>query len=458
MVKPKSKAGRKFANRLKRTQKYPVNIAKSILNYRKFNRFLRILGPGITTGAADDDPSGIITYSQTGAAYGYGMLWVFPLIFPLLLAVQESCARIGAVTGRGLAAVIRDHYSKKLLYIAVFLVITANVINIGADFGAIVTTTQLLLPIPYVVLAIAFAVVILLLELFISYKRYAKLLKWLTLSLLAYPLTAIIVGQPWSDIFYATLHPSIVMNTEMIYMLVAIIGTTISPYLFFWDTSEIVEDEIEHHRLAENTKKEPIITKHFLRSIRIDNFVGMLFASVGAWFIVVTCASVLHFNGITNISSAADAAKALGPLVNNFPGAGTITKIIFSIGILGLGLLAIPVLAGSSSYALSEAFGWKEGLHRKFKKAVGFYVIIIIATLAGLAINFLDINPIKALIFAAVFNGIAAVPLLLLISRIGNNKEIMGQYKNGFLSNTFVILAFIVMLVAVATLFYMILS
>lgn len=438
---------------IKRSEKHAANIAKSILSYKRFNRFLRMLGPGIVTGAADDDPSGIVTYSQTGAMYGFGLLWVFPIMYPMLLAVQESCARIGAITGKGLAAVIKENYSKRLLYFAVFLVVVANVINIGADFGAIIATTQLLLNIPFVVIAVGFASLILLLEITIKYKNYSKILKWLTLSLLAYPVTAIIVGQDWRNVLYSTIHPNLHLTFDMLYIIVGILGTTISPYLFFWDTSEVVEDEIEHHRLAENTKKEPRISKRFIRNVRIDNFVGMTFASVGAWFIVVTCASVLYSNGITNIENAADAAKALEPLVQSFPGAGILSKIIFSVGILGLGLLAIPVLAGSSSYAISEALGWKEGLHKRFKRAVGFYSVIIVATLVGLAINLLGINPIKALVFTAVFNGITAVPLLFILSKIGNNHSIMGQYKNGILSNIFIRLALIIMLLAAIFMF-----
>ncbi|MEI6237819.1 MAG: divalent metal cation transporter [Candidatus Saccharibacteria bacterium] len=439
---------------VKRTEKIPLNIAKSILNYRRYNRFLRILGPGVVTGAADDDPSGIITYSQTGAMYGFGLLWVFPFMYPMLLAVQESCSRIGAVTGKGLAAVLRDNYSKKLLYFAVGLVVFANVINIGADFSAIITTTQLLVNLPFAVLAVAFATIILLLEILVSYKKYSKILKWLTLSLLAYPITAILVGQDWGELLKATTHIGVHIDFATIYIIVGLLGTTISPYLFFWDTSEVVEDEIEQHRLAETTKKEPRISKRFLRNVRIDNFVGMTIASVAAWFIVVTCASVLHVNGITDITNAADAARALEPLVKNFPNAGLVAKLIFSIGVVGLGFLAIPVLAGSSSYAISEAFGWKEGLHRRFKRAMGFYGVIIASTLVGLGLNFLGINPIKALIFAAVFNGVSAVPLLLMILRVGNNANIMGIHKNGILSNLFIRLAFVVMLAAALFMFY----
>ena len=445
---------KKAEREIVRTERHAKNIAKSILNYKRFNRFLRILGPGVVTGAADDDPSGIATYSQAGALYGFSLLWLFPFMFPLLLAVQESCARIGAITGKGLAAVIRDNYSRKLLYGAVTLVLIANVINIGADLGAMAATTQLFFNVSYSLLAVFYAVLILLLVIFVKYKTYTKILKWLALALLAYPITAILVGQDWGQILHATLHPSFTFNSQMIYIVVGMLGTTISPYLFFWDTSEVVEDEIVHHRLAENAKKEPKITKRFIHNLRVDNFTGMFMASITAWFIVIVCASVLNANGISEINTASDAARALEPLVKEFPNSGLIAKLIFSIGIIGLGLLAVPVLAGSSSYAISESLHWKEGLHKKFNRAVGFYGVIIFATLVGLAINFLGIDPIKALVFSAVFNGVAAVPLLLLIAKIGNSKEIMGSHKNGVLTNLFVRVAFIIMLGASLFMFY----
>jgi NRAMP (natural resistance-associated macrophage protein)-like metal ion transporter len=430
-----------------------LGIVKSIIHHKKFNRFIKILGPGIVTGAADDDPSGTAAYSQAGAAYGYGLLWLFPFMYPMLLAVQESCARIGAVTGRGLARIIKDHYSRKLLYMSVSLVVVANIINIGADLGAMAATARLLIPLPFVLLATFFAIIIVLLEIFVSYKSYSKVLKWLAIALLAYPVTAFVAGQPWLDVIRATFTPDItkLLDPATLYIAVGLLGTTVSPYLFFWDTSEVVEDELKTHRLA-STEGLPKVTKHFLKSIRQDNFAGMTLASITAWFIVITCASVLFSHGVTNINTADDAARALEPLVSSFPYAGLIAKLIFSFGIIGIGLLAVPVLAGSSSYAISEAFGWREGLSRKFSKAHGFYIVIIIATLIGLLINFLGINPIQALIFTAVFNGIAAVPLLFMIARIGTNKEILGEYTNGKLSNFFVRLTFVVMLIAVLVL------
>lgn len=424
-----------------------------MIHRNRFSRLIRVLGPGVVTGAADDDPSGIATYSQAGARYGLGFLWIFPIMYPLLIAVQESCSRIGAVTGKGLATVIKNNYSKKLLYMSVLLVVVANTINIGADLGAMAATTQLFVDIPFVALAIGYAIVIILLVVFVSYRKYAKLLKWLAVALLAYPVTAFLVGQDWSELFRNTFLVFPTINATTVYILVGILGTTISPYCFFWDTSEVVEEEISHHRLSESGN-DPKISKRYLKSIRLDNFFGMTLASITAWFIVVVCASVLFKNGVHNIATAADAARALEPLVHGFPNAGLIAKLIFSVGIIGIGLLAIPTLAGSSAYAICETFGWKEGLYRKFGKAMAFYIVIIIATVVGLIINFVGIDPIQALIFTAVFNGVAAVPLLWMIARVGNNKDIMGEFKNKLLSNLFVRIAFIVMTMAVLALFY----
>ncbi len=448
-----TKTERRLKRQINKTERQAYNIGKHTMSRKRFGRFLHILGPGLVTGAADDDPSGIATYSQAGAGFGYGLLWAFPFMYPLLLAVQESCSRIGAVTGKGLAAVIKENYSRKLLYMSVLMVVVANTINIGADLGAMAATTQLFVDLPFATLAVFYAALVILLVVFVKYKTYAKILKWLAITLLAYPVTALLVAQDWPEIFRSTFTLTPVINSQTIYIFVGMLGTTISPYLFFWDTSEVVEEEISKHRLTA-TGKDPKITKHFLKSIRLDNFVGMTLASVTAWFIVVACASVLFKNGITEINTAADAARALEPLVQGFPNAGLIAKLIFSVGVIGLGLLAVPVLAGSSSYAISETFGWDEGLYRKFNRAHGFYLVIILATLVGLAINFLGIDPIDALIFTAVFNGIAAVPLLFMISRVGSSSQIMGQYKNGIVSNLFVRLAFVVMLVAVLALFY----
>lgn len=418
---------------------------------KPFGRFLRILGPGIITGAADDDPSGIATYSQAGAQFGFATPWVMLLCYPLMTAVQEACMRIGAVTGQGLSAVIRDHYPKWLLYPVVSLVVLANTLNIGSDIGAMAASTKLLVPLPYPLLAVFFAVLMLILEVFVSYKTYVKMLKWLAMALLAYIVTALLVHVPWQKALVQTLIPQVQFNKEFLYILVAILGTTISPYLFFWQASETVEDEIASHRLAQRGGV-PRLSKPYLKRLRIDTAFGMLFSNVVAWFIIVVGAVVLGAHGITNINTAADAAKALEPLVQGFPNAGYISKVIFSIGIIGIGLLSVPVLAGSSSYAISETFNWKEGLYRKFKAARAFYFIIIISTLAGLTMNFVGIDPIKALVFTAVFNGLAAVPLIFLLLLVSSRKDIMGEYKSGLWSKLGLILAFLVMLSAAVAL------
>ena len=425
---------------------------KVVKNLSRFSRWLRILGPGLITGAADDDPSGIATYSQTGAQFGYGQLWTVLFMYPLMTAVQEACARIGAVTGKGLAAVVRENYSRKLLYATVGLVVLANTINIGADLGAMASATHLIIPLPVALLAIGYTAIVLLLEIFVSYKSYVKILKWLALTLLAYPITAFIVHQDWPVVIRALFVPHFEFSFEFLFIITAVLGTTISPYMFFWQASEEVEEEIASGRLAQRGGI-PRIGKRFMRNLRIDNALGMLFSEVTTFFIIITTAAVLNANGVTNINSAADAAKALEPLVQGFPHAGFLAQLIFSVGIVGLGLLAVPVLACSASYALSEAVGWHEGLYRKLRRAYGFYGVITVATLIGLLINFVGINPVKALVFTAAFNGVAAVPLILLISRMARNEKIMGEYRSGKLSQTVVIITFVLMALAAITMF-----
>ena len=415
---------------------------------RGFGRFMRILGPGIVTGAADDDPSGLATYSQAGAQFGYSMPWTMLFTYPLMTAVQEACMRIGAVTGKGLAAVIRERYPKAVLYPVVGLVVVANTLNIGSDIGAMAASTQLLVPqLPFAMLAILFSIVMLLLEVFVPYRTYVRILKWLAVTLLAYPVTAFLVNVPWNEVLRATVMPKIQFTPEYLYILVAILGTTISPYLFFWQTSEVVEDEIAAHRLAQRGGV-PRLTKPYLRRLRIDTALGMLFSNVTAWFVIVVGAVVLGNSGVTNINSAADAAKALEPLVHGFANAGYIAKVIFAVGVIGIGLMSVPVLAGSSSYALSETFNWREGLFRKFKQAREFYFVIIFGTLTGLVFNFIGLDPIKALIFTAVFNGIAAVPLIYLIARVSSRKDVMGEHSSKWLSKVGLWTAFGVMLAA----------
>ncbi len=435
------------------------DFAKSFLVFRrqpkkkkKIGRFLRILGPGIITGAADDDPSGIATYSQAGAQFGFHMPWTMVFTFPLMVSVQEAVMRIGAVTGKGLAAIIRNNYSRKVLYPIVLLVVLANTFNIGSDIGAMAASTQLLIPgVPFGLIAVCFAVMIIFAEVFISYRTYARILKWLALALFAYIITAFIVNVPWTDALTATVIPHIQLDQNFLYVIVAIFGTTISPYLFFWQTSNVVEDEITEHRMPQKGGI-PHLSRPYLKRLRIDTVVGMLFSNVTAWFIIVVGAVVLNHAGITNIVTAADAAKALVPLVHTFPNAGFLAQVIFAVGVVGIGLMSIPVLAGSSSYAISETFSWREGLFRKFKQAREFYLVIITGTLVGLLLNFIGLDPIKALVLTAVFNGIVAVPLIFLIARVSSSKKVMGDYNSRFWSKLGLWITFVVMFLAAAAL------
>lgn len=418
---------------------------------RKQKQLVSIIGPGVITGAADDDPSGIATYSQTGAQFGYGQLWTAFLLLPFLTAVQEACARIGAVTGKGIAAVIKEHYSKKILYCMLALVLLANTINIGADLGAMGAAAHFVLPVNFAVLTLFFAAVILLLEIFTCYKTYAKILKWLVLALLSYPLTLFLIKEPWRLLLKATFVPHIEPSFAFLFIITGVFGTTISPYMFFWEASEEVEEEREKNMIKQG---RPRLTKSFLRNLRIDNFVGMLSSQIATWCIIVVAATVLRSNGVTNVATAADAAKALEPLVHTFPNAGFWAKVIFAIGIIGLGMLAVPVLSASASYAIAETADWKEGLNLKFKRARGFYGVITIATFIGLMINFIGINPIKALVFTAVFNGVAAVPLIFIIAKIAGSQKIMGEYKSGILSGVFVWGSFVIMGAAAVAMFF----
>jgi NRAMP (natural resistance-associated macrophage protein)-like metal ion transporter len=418
----------------------------------KVKHFFKSFGPGLVTGAADDDPSGIATYTQTGAQFGYGQLWTALAMLPLMVAIQEACARIGAVTGHGLASVIKANYSKKVLYSVVLLIVVANTINIGADIGALAAAAGLLIPVNFAILTLGFTALILILEIFTSYRTYSSLLKWLAVTLLAYPLTVFIISQPWRTILAATFMPHIELNFAFFFIITGVLGTTISPYMFFWEASEEVEEEKSHHLIGRDGT--PKISRKFIKNLRWDNFLGMVFSEFATWSIIVVAATVLNHGGLTNIATAADAAKALEPLVRTFPYSGFLAKLIFATGIIGLGLLGIPVLSGSAAYALTEAFNMKEGLNLKLKKAHGFYGVITIATIIGLIINFVGINPIKALVFTAVFNGVAAVPLIFLIAKIARNPKIMGEYRSGWLSNLVVWITFIVMLAAAVAMFY----
>lgn len=405
-------------------------------------KWLSLLGPGLTTGAADDDPSGIATYAQTGAQFGYGQLWTALYMLPFMTAVQEACARIGLVTGKGIAAVVKEHYSPRVLRFVVGLVVAANTINIGADIGAMAAAAQLIFPLPFIALTLLFTTTILLLEIFTSYRIYSRLLKWLALALLAYPVTVFIIDQPWATVLKATVIPHIEFNFAFLFIITGVFGTTITPYMFFWEASQEVEEERKNGFIKDGKLS---IGWPQIHSMRKDNAIGMVISEFTTWCILLVAATVLHENGVHDIKNAADAAKALEPLVHSFPNSGYLAKLIFSVGIIGLGLLAVPILSGSAAYAVAEAFNWKASLDFKLNKAQGFYTIIIISTMVGLTLNFIGIDPVKALIYTAVMNGIAAVPLLFLIIKIATNDRIMGEYKSGWLSKALLWTTFLIM-------------
>lgn len=379
------------------------------------------LGPGLITGAADDDPSGIATYSQAGAGFGYGILWTALFTFPLMVGIQTVSARIGRVTGHGLAANIRRHYPPWLLYGIVVLLLIANTINIAADIGAMGAALKLLIGGPAHWYAIAFGLVSLVLQVFIPFPRYAPILKALTLALLAYVATVFVVKVPWGEVFYQTIMPSLSLKAEYVVAVVAVFGTTISPYLFFWQASQ----EVEEQRAAPG--EEPLIAApeqahEQLQRIKIDTYIGMGFSNLVAFFIMLTAAVTLHLHGITDIQTSAQAAQALRPLAGDFAFA------LFSAGIVGTGLLAVPILAGSAAYAVAEAFQWRIGLGLQLLQARGFYTIIIIATILGVALNFTPIDPIKALFWSAVINGVIAVPIMVVMMLMAVRADIMGPF------------------------------
>jgi NRAMP (natural resistance-associated macrophage protein)-like metal ion transporter len=390
---------------------------------KRARRYWNILGPGLTTGASDDDPSGIATYSQTGARYGFQLLWLAAFTFPLMAMVQEMCARIGMQTGNGLASNIRQNFSKKILYGTALLLFGANAFNIGADLGAMAEGVKLLSPmIPTSFLVIFFAFLSVGLQIFVSYIRYAQYLKYLALVLLAYIISAILAGLNWREVAHAALIPSITFSKDQIILICAILGTTISPYLFFWQASQEVEEEVSKGRVTSQSRKGT--TKKELREMRIDVWSGMFLSNVVMFFIIAACAAVLYTHGITTITSAAEAAEALRPF------AGDATYFLFAIGIIGTGLLAIPVLAGSAAYVMAESFHWHGGLSKTLKQARAFYGVIIIAMLAGLVMNFIGLDPIQALIYSAVLNGMVAPVVLALIVLLSSNVTVMEKRVN----------------------------
>jgi NRAMP (natural resistance-associated macrophage protein)-like metal ion transporter len=409
---------------------------------KKTKDYWHMLGPGLTTGASDDDPSGIATYSQTGAQSGFHLLWLSVWTFPLMGMVQEMCARIGLVTGRGLAGNIRIHYPKRILYMCTMLLFVANCVNIGADLGAMAKAVQLWNPrLNFYSLVVGFTVVSLGLQIFTPYVRYAKYLKWLALVLFSYVASALMAHLDWSAILHASYQPSITFGKDELIIICAILGTTISPYLFFWQTSQEVEEQILQGKTTLKQRRSAT-PRSDINSMRVDVWSGMLLSNAVMFFIIAACGGILYTHGIHEIQTAAQAAEALRPF------AGNATYFLFSIGLIGTGLLAIPVLAGSSSYVAAESFRWREGLYNRLGKAYAFYGVIIISMLAGMGMNFIGIDPIKALIYAAIANGLVAPIVLYLIVRIASNRKVMGRWKNSWLSTSVGYLTTLVMAVS----------
>lgn len=410
-------------NTIERTREIVTAIPNSH-TLTKTKEYWHMLGPGLTTGASDDDPSGIATYSQTGAQFGFKFLWLSWFTFPLMAIVQEMCARIGLVTGRGLAGNIRAYFPRKVLYICTALLFAANAFNIGADLGAMAKGLQLLYPsLNYSLAVVGFAALSLLLQIFTPYAKYARYLKWLAMVLLAYIFSALLAHLDWGDVLKQSFTPHIGFSKDEILLICAIFGTTISPYLFFWQTSQEVEEQI---LLGKTTLKlrQAALSKDAVKDMRFDVWSGMALSNVVMFFIIAACGALLFKNGITNITSAAQAAEALRPF------AGNATYFLFAAGIIGTGMLAIPVLAGSSSYAIAESMGWRGGLNRKLKQAYAFYGVIIISMMVGLSLNFIGLDPIKALIYSAVANGVVAPIVLALIVSISSREKVMGKWVN----------------------------
>ena len=392
-------------------------VVKSILGRLKEHPLSRI-GPGLITGVADDDPSGIATYSQAGAQFGLDMLWTMPLAYPLMAAIQSMCARIGRVTGKGLAANIKAAFPPIILKAVVLLLLIANTLNIAADIAAMGETAELVTGFDRHLMTIVFVLGTLLLQVLVPYHRYVFFLKWLTLSLLAYAAVLFTVHVPWREVALRTFWPHLTLNSDAATVIVGVFGTTISPYLFFWQASEEVEDMHGAGSLA----REPDAAVRELRRIRWDTWSGMFYSDLTAYFIILATAVTLHASGVTNIETAAQAASALRPL------AGDLAFLLFALGILGVGLIGVPVLAGSAAYAVAEALDWNWGLERKAADARGFYGVICVSVLASLVIQYSPISPMKALFWSAVINGVVAVPLMVVVIILASSRSLMGPY------------------------------
>lgn len=391
-------------------------------NFSKLKELLKSVGPGFITGAADDDPSGLATYSMAGAQFGYRLNWLSLFLVPMMISVQEMCGRIGMCSGMGLAGAIKKIYSQKLLVLAVSLLAIANTINISADLGIMAASIEMVFGLPFFFWLVVITLFSILLEVFVSYKRYSSLLKWISLVLLVYVFTALTAKQDWGLIVKNTLVPSISFDSVYLMMLVGFIGTTISPYLFFWQASEEVEEEIDEGVIKDFDKK-PFVNKKKIAFLRRDTIVGMIFSNLIATAIVLTTAATLNANGITDIETPQQAALALKPLVGN------LAFYLFTLGIVGIGLQAVPILAGGVAYSISETLGFKEGLSKKFSKAKSFYLVLGLAIFIGALINLIGINPIKALFYTAIINGIISVPLIAIIIKLADDSRIVGNYK-----------------------------
>jgi NRAMP (natural resistance-associated macrophage protein)-like metal ion transporter len=389
------------------------------------------IGPGLITGAADDDPSGIGTYSQVGAAFGFSLLWSTFAALPLAIAVQEATARLGLFSGKGLAALIKEQFPRWVLYVALVLVVGANSFNIGADLGSMAAAMRLIIPLPQVVLVVTFAALMGVIEIVVPYHQYSRVLRWLCVSLLSYVAVLFIVDVSWPDVVGKIFSPELSFNKTAIAALIALFGTTISPYLFFWQTSEEVE---ELNSEGEKRASDGDAAGH-LRAMRGDVIAGMSSGVFVMFAIMVTSAATLGTAGITTVSTAEQAAMALEPL------AGSAAKYLFALGIVGTGLLAIPVLAGSTSYALAETFGWREGLSLKLSQARAFYMVIVVSMLLGMGMNLVGLDPVRALYWSAILNGVAAPPLIVMIWILSRRQSILGDRRSGRLSSTFVGLA-----------------
>ena len=409
----------------------------------KLTRFWKILGPGLVTGASDDDPSGIATYSQAGAAYGLSTLWTALIAFPLMAAIQQMCARIGLVTSHGLTGALKQNYPRPVLYLMLLFSFPAIVMNIGADIAGMGAVGNLLFPsIDATFFSVFFTILLLGLIIYLPYQKIAAILKYLCVVMLVYFIVPFLCQQNLTQIFKATFIPSLKFNKEFMGILVGILGTTISPYLFFWQASMEVEER-------NKSEKHLIVNKKVIHEINEDVDFGMGFSGFVMYFIILTTGTVLYNGGVHQIDTVEQAASALKPL------AGNLAYFLFAVGIIGTGLIAIPVLSGSLSYIITETFGWEQGLDKKFHEAKAFYVIIAISLLLGLSLNYIGISPIKALIYTAILYGLTAPVLIAIILHISNNKKVMGRFTNSTISNILGFAALLIMTAAAVALIYL---